>query len=181
MHDAAAHEEEEAEKIQEVGQAPAAVQEEQVGNRTQHLILIPITRRRRWRLSRLTVWWLCSCTTPTGCISPFLWSCLCIIQTEMNIRLGGHGAAVMALWWFEAGFLLDQAATSIQVVALIRLALTMFDLELQELPSEVKERFLWRAILIMHNHPLVSCNELIQRSSCYVVLNTGGGGQWGGK
>ena len=48
MHDAAAHEEEEAEKIQDGGQAPAAVQEEQVGNPTQHLISISITRRRRW-------------------------------------------------------------------------------------------------------------------------------------
>ena len=71
----------------------------------------------------------------------------------------------MALWWLEEGstngFHFDQAATNFQVVALLRLAFTMFDLELQGLPSEVKERFLWRAILIMHNHPLVSCNELI--------------------
>ena len=27
------------------------------------------------------------------------------------------------------------------------------------LPAEVKERFLWRAIIIMHSHPLVSCNR----------------------
>ena len=71
----------------------------------------------------------------------------------------------MALWWLEEGstngFHFDQAATNFRVVALLRLAFTMFDLELQGLPSEVKERFLWRAILIMHNHPLVSCNELI--------------------
>ena len=74
----------------------------------------------------------------------------------------------MALWWLEEGstngFHFDQAATSFQVVPLFRLAFTMFDLVLQGLPSEVKERFLWRAILIMHNHPLVSCNELIRRS-----------------
>ena len=71
----------------------------------------------------------------------------------------------MALWWLEEGstngFHFDQAATNFQVVALLRLAFTMFDLELQGLPSEVKERFLWRASLIMHNHPLVSCNTLI--------------------
>ena len=85
----------------------------------------------------------------------------------MKIRLGGHGAAAMALWWLEEGstngfhFNCPVTVTNFQVVALLRLAFTMFDLELQGLPSEVKERFLWRAILIMHNHPLVSCNELI--------------------
>jgi len=56
-------------------------------------------------------------------------------------RLGGHGAAAMALWWLEEGsangFHFDQAA-----------------LDFQGLPSEVKERFLWRAIIIMHDHPL---------------------------
>ena len=122
MHDAAAHEEEEAEKIQDVGQAPAAVQEEQVGNPTQLLISISITRRRRWRLSRLTLgWWSC-CTTPPGCIS-----CLRIIPTEMTTRpgglLGASAAAGMALWWLEEGstneFHFDQAATSFfQVIPL---------------------------------------------------------------
>ena len=71
----------------------------------------------------------------------------------------------MALWWLEEdstnGFHFDQAAANFQVVPLLRLAFTLFHLDLQELPSEVKERFLWRAILIMHNHPLVSCNELV--------------------
>ena len=43
-----------------------------------------------------------------------------------------------------------------QVIPLLRLAFTLFDLDLQGLPSEVKEEFLWRAILIMHNYPLVS-------------------------
>ena len=80
----------------------------------------------------------------------------------MKIRLGGHGAAAMALWWLEEdstnGFHFDQAAANFQVVPLLRLG---FDLDSQGLPSEVKERLLWRAILIMHNHPLVSCNTLI--------------------
>ena len=72
----------------------------------------------------------------------------------------------MALWWLEEdstnGFHFDQAAANnFQVVPPLRLDFTLFDLDLQGLPSEVKERFLWRAILIMHNHPLVSCNTLI--------------------
>ena len=73
----------------------------------------------------------------------------------------------MALWWLEEGstngfhFNCPVTVTNFQVVALLRLAFTMFDLELQGLPSEVMDRFLWRAFLIMHNHPLVSCNELI--------------------
>ena len=74
------------------------------------------------------------------------------------IRLGGHGAAAMALWWLEEGstngYHFDQAALHFTVTP--ELAFTSFDLELQELPSEVKERFLWRAILLMANHPLVS-------------------------
>ena len=70
----------------------------------------------------------------------------------------------MALWWLEEGstngFHFDQAAIVFQVPQ-PTLAFTPFDLELQGLPSEVKERFLHRAILIMHYHPLVSCNNLI--------------------
>ena len=71
----------------------------------------------------------------------------------------------MALWWLEEGstngFHFDQAALDFQVPP-PSLAFTPFHLELQGLPSEVKERFLWRAILIMHHHPLVSCNNLIE-------------------
>ena len=70
----------------------------------------------------------------------------------------------MALWWLEEGsangFHFDQAALDFQV-ARHTLAFSPFDLEFQGLPSEVKERFLWRAIIIMHDHPLVSCNHLI--------------------
>ena len=69
----------------------------------------------------------------------------------------------MALWWLEEGstngFHFDQAALDFQVPR-PTLAFTSFDLELQGLPSEVKERFLWRAIIIMANHPLVSRNDL---------------------
>ena len=41
-------------------------------------------------------------------------------------------------------------------------ALKDFDTGLQALPTEVKEMFLWRAILIMASqHPLVSCDHLL--------------------
>jgi len=110
VHDAAAHEQEEAEKIKDGGQAPAAVQEEQEEMENEQV--------DRWVVEQL----------------------------HHAYRLGGHGAAAMALWWLEEGstngFHFDQAATSFQ-----------------GLPSEVKERFLWRAILIMHNHPLEEENN----------------------
>merc|ERR1719365_514405 len=73
-------------------------------------------------------------------------------QVHHAYRLGGHGAAAMALWWLEEGstngYHFDQAA-----------------LHFAELPSEVKERFLWRAILLMANHPLEEEEDGVGRSS----------------
>jgi len=61
-------------------------------------------------------------------------------QLHHAYRLGGHGAAAFALWWLEEGsnkWHFDQAGVTFQ-----------------GLPNEVKESFLWRAIVLMHNHPL---------------------------
>lgn len=57
-------------------------------------------------------------------------------------RLGGHGAAAFALWWLEegssnTGFHFDQAAVVFT-----------------ELPTEVKEEYLRRAILLMDRNPM---------------------------
>ena len=75
----------------------------------------------------------------------------------------------MALWWLEEGstngFHFDQAALTFQVPP-EACKLYTFHLELQGLPSEVKERFLWRAIVIMHTHPLVSSNHLNSVKLC---------------
>ena len=80
----------------------------------------------------------------------------------IKIRLGGHGAAAITLWWFEegsnSGIHFDQAGVTFQV--LYPPAFKDFYMVLQGLPTEVKERFLGRAILIMANHPLVSCDKL---------------------
>merc|ERR1712037_632497 len=58
-------------------------------------------------------------------------------QLHQAYRLGGHRAAAIALWWLEEG--------SNNGVHFDLAGLTF-----QALPSEVKERFLWRAILITH-------------------------------
>ena len=55
-----------------------------------------------------------------------------------QLRLGGHGAAAMTLWWLEDGLanglLFDQAALDFQVPQPL-LAISPFDMELQELPA----------------------------------------------
>jgi len=67
-------------------------------------------------------------------------------QLHFAYRLGGHGAAAFALWWLEegpnSGFHFDQAGVTFQ-----------------GLPTEVKEGFLWRAIVTMANNPLEERRE----------------------
>ena len=46
-------------------------------------------------------------------------------------------------------------------VIIFKYSVPSSNLVIEGLPAEVMERFLWRAYLIVHYHPLVSCNNLI--------------------
>ena len=141
MHDAAAHEEEV--KETDGGQAvPAAVQEgQEVGNQCYHLTpdFNPHHLKEEMETEQVDhrvvqqlhhAFRLLQISPCFGGAWLQFSNCLC--------RLGGHGAAAMALWWLEegstTGFHFDQAALNFQVASLASLLLHLFTWSCRSFP-----------------------------------------------